>query len=82
MHIDWFKFCALRNKLYDERKGNAGGNESNSCGSEEEKQLAKQLMAQALESLASDDAIQTVLASQLELYFSNYYFVGLIVDTG
>ena len=39
-------------------------------------------MAQALESLASDDAIQTVLASQLELYFSNYYFVGLIVDTG
>ena len=54
---------------------------TNSCGSEERKQLAKQL-AKVLESLASEDAIQTVLASQLEIYFSKYYLVGLIVDTG
>ena len=25
IHTDWFKFCALHNKMYDERKGNAGG---------------------------------------------------------
>ena len=35
-HVDWLRFCALRNKMDDERKGNAGGNE-NSCGSEDRK---------------------------------------------
>ena len=61
----------------DERKGNAGGN---SCGSEEGKQLARHV--EALESLASEDTIQTLLANQLEIHFSKYYLVGLIVDTG
>ena len=51
------------------------------CGSEEEKQPGKQL-AKALESLASEDAMKTVLASQLEIYFSKCYLVGLLVDTG
>ena len=47
-------------------------------GSEEERQQVKHL--EALDSLSSEDAIQTVLASQLEIHFSKYYFVGLIVD--
>ena len=25
VHIDWLRFCALRNKMDNERKGNAGG---------------------------------------------------------
>ena len=59
VHVDWLRFCALRNKMDDERKGNAGGNgNGNSCGSEEGRQLAKRL--EALDSLASEDAIQTV----------------------
>ena len=37
---------------------------------------------EALDSLASEDAIQTVQASQIETYFSKYYLVDLIVDTG
>ena len=42
-----------------------------------------QQLAKALEGLASEDlAIQTALASQLEIHFSKYYLVGLIVDTG
>ena len=61
----------------DERKGNTGGN---SCGSEEGRELAEHL--EALDRLASEDAIQTVLASQLEIHFSNCCFMGLIVDTG
>ena len=46
----------------------------------EGKQLAKHV--EALESLASEDTIQTLLANQLEIHFSKYYLVGLIVDTG
>ena len=53
IHVDWFKFCALRNKMDDKWKGNAGGN---SCGSKEGKQLAKHM--EALESLASEDAFR------------------------
>ena len=36
----------------------------------------------AIQGLASEDAIQTALVSQLEIHFSKYYLVGLIVDTG
>ena len=62
VHVDWLRFCALRNKMDDKRKGNPGGN-GNSCGSEgknkrEGSQLAKHL--EALDSLALEDAIQTV----------------------
>ena len=69
--------------MSDERKGNASGNSYARhlcCPSEEGKQLAKHV--EALESLASEDAIQTVLASQLEINFSKFYLVGLVVDIG
>ena len=60
----------------DERKGNASGN---SYGSGEGRQLAKNV--ETLDSLTSEDAIQTVLASQLKIHISKYYFVGPTVDT-
>ena len=67
------------------RKGNASGNR-NSCGwwkqkqkDEEGRQLAKHL--EALDTLASEDSIQSVEAGQLEIHFSKC-FVDLIVDTG
>ena len=34
VHVDWLRFCALRNKMDDKRKGNAGRN-GNRCGSED-----------------------------------------------
>ena len=37
---------------------------------------------EALDSLASEDAIQAVETSQIEIYFSKYYYLDLIVDTG
>ena len=45
------------------------------CGSEEERQPGKRL--EPLDSLASEDAFQNVLASQPNTHFSKYYFFGL-----
>ena len=51
VHVDWLRFCVLRNKMDNERKGNAGGS-----------QRGDSWVAhlEALDSLASEDAIQTV----------------------
>ena len=46
------------------------------CVSEEERQPGKRL--ELLDSLASEDAFQTVLASQPNTHFSKYYFCGLV----
>ena len=58
MHIDWFRFCALRH--VDEAREMLAEIADN-CGSEEERQPDKRL--EPLESLTSEDACQTVLAS-------------------
>ena len=69
VHVDWLRFFALHNKTDDERKGNAGGNGTAVEASwrtaktymqmtEEGRQLAKHL--KALDSLATEDAVQTV----------------------
>ena len=71
MHVDSFRFCALRNKMDDATREIL-------AGSAKGRELAKHL--EALDCLASEDDVQTVLASQLEIHFSKYYFVGLIVD--
>ena len=55
MHVDWFRFCALRHD--DEARKMLAENADN-CRSEEERQPGKRL--EPLESLASEDAFQTV----------------------
>ena len=48
VHVDWLRFCALRNKTDDERKGNAGGSgKAVEEKTEEGRQLAKHLIALA-----------------------------------
>ena len=36
VHVDWLRFCALRNKMDNERKGNAGGGQRASQAVREE----------------------------------------------
>ena len=58
MHVDWFRFCALR---HDDEAREMLAEIADNCGSEEERQPDKRL--EPLESLTSEDACQTVLAS-------------------
>ena len=36
VHVDWLRFCALRNKMDNKRKGNAGGGQRASQAVREE----------------------------------------------
>ena len=72
MHVDWFRFCALR---HDDEAREMLAEIADNCGSEDEMQPGKRL--EPLESLASEDAFQTVLAGQPNTHFSMYYFCGL-----
>ena len=65
MHVDWFRFCALR---HDDKAREMLAEIADNCGSKEERQPGKRL--ETLESLASEDAFQTVLASQPNTHFS------------
>ena len=55
MHVDWFRYCALR---HDDEARKMLAEIADNCGSEKERQPGKRL--EPLESLASEDAFQTV----------------------
>ena len=73
MHVDWFRFCALR---HDDEAREMLAEIADNCVSEEERQPGKRL--EHLDSFASEDAFQTALASQPNTHFSKYYFCGLV----